>query len=83
MAFTVTRTNWQPDGKTTTTVETLGVGATLTAKMETVQVMSDIWESQLYVMYWDAAAGKPAGAYLPDQGQSDVTIDYTPEVLKA
>lgn len=81
MAFTLTRTNWQPDGKSVTTSETLGVGTTLSAKNETVQVMSDIWESQLYVTYWDAEAGKPAGAFLTNN--EEVTIDYTPEALKA
>jgi len=82
MSFTVKKTNYA-SGARVETVETLGVEATLTAKMETVQVMSDIWESQLYVTYWDAAAGKPASAYLPDQGLADVTIDYTPQVFKA
>lgn len=80
MAFTVTRSDYS-SGSRVETVEFFGVATTLSAKSETVQVMSDIWEKQLYVMYWDTAAGKPAGRFLADDAK--VTIDYTPEVLKA
>lgn len=79
MAFQVTRTDYS-SGSRVETVETLGVGATLSAKWETVQVMSDIWERMLVVTYWDSEKQEPKTAYLE---RGEVTVDFTPEVLRA
>jgi hypothetical protein len=81
MAFTVTRYDYTT-GQRVESRETLGVGTTLFSAMETVQVMSDIWESQLCVTYWDAEAGAPKSMYVTE-GVPNVIVDYTPEVLKA
>lgn len=55
------------------------VGVTLDVSFETVQVMSDIWETQKFALVWDAVAQKPTKIGWITDG----TIDATDEVKAA
>jgi hypothetical protein len=80
MAFNITRTDYST-GSRVETVETVGVGTTLMANWETVQVMSDIWERMYVVTHWSAEKNRAEVTYL--EKSDSVTIDFTPEVLRA
>jgi hypothetical protein len=55
------------------------VGATLEVGSESVQVMSDIWETARYALVWDAVAQKPSKISWITSGN----VDATPEVKAA
>lgn len=65
------------DGKTVKETKTLGVGTTLAVGNETVQVMSDIWETAQYAEYWDEEEEAVRRSLWIDRG----VVDATPEVL--
>lgn len=60
-------------------VRTEYVGATLEVGSESVQVMSDIWETARYALVWDAVAQKPSKISWITSGN----VDATPEVKAA
>jgi hypothetical protein len=55
------------------------VGATLEVGHESVQIMSDVWETQQYGLVWDDIEKKPKKIGWIDSG----TVDATPEVKAA
>lgn len=55
------------------------VGATLDVGSETVQVMSDVWETARYALVWDATTQKPKKIQWIISGAEDAT----PEVVQA
>ena len=60
-------------------IRTEYVGVTLDVSFETVQIMSDVWETQKFALVWDAVAQKPTKIGWITDG----TIDATPEVKAA
>ncbi len=44
--------------------ETIAHGAVLKTGTRSVQIMSDIWGSEKYAVYWDAEKGKPVDVWL-------------------
>jgi len=66
-------------------------GAVLEVGSRTVQVMSDIWDTEFYAKVWDEATGKPldVSLYYSNESSSEktkackATVDATPEVKEA
>lgn len=79
MSFNVSTSSYNYETKSYDTVtKTYGVGTTLRTWMDSVQVMSDIWEEARHVTYWDEAEGR-----LRTQAWTkDVRVDATDEVLQ-
>lgn len=60
-------------------IRTEYVGVTLDVSFETVQIMSDVWETQKFALVWDAVEQKPTKIGWITDG----TIDATDEVKAA
>ena len=71
----------------TDTVEVIAEGTTLAKGTRSVRVMSDVWDTETYGLYWDEATQsvKDVSLYLHCEGYdwergSKVEVDATPEV---
>ena len=70
--------------------ETIAHGAVLKTGTRSVQIMSDVWGSEKYAVYWDAEKGKPVDVWLDtcDYGwlhgeKVHAEVDATEEVKEA
>jgi hypothetical protein len=77
MAITLTRGAYSADSKWVETVETIAEGAVLKVWRDSIQVMSDVWETTTYATYWDQALERLQTVPWVKEGK----VDATPEVL--
>jgi hypothetical protein len=77
MAITLKRGAYSADSKWVETVETIAEGAVLKVWRDSIQVMSDIWETTTYATYWDQTQERLLTVPWVTEGK----VDATPEVL--
>ena len=78
MAITYTNSYYNSESKIVSEKVTIAVGATLSVRTGSIQVMSDIWETTKFATYWDDQAGMINEKPYVEQAE----VDATPEVLE-
>jgi hypothetical protein len=78
MAITFEKGTYTADSKYVTEMVTVGEGCTLKVWQDSIQVMSDMWETGTLATYWDEALGRIQTV----QWVKNSKVDATPEVLE-
>jgi hypothetical protein len=78
MSITKTTSSYNPETKKfDKQTSTFAEGTTIRVWYESVQVMSDVWESACHASYWDEAAGR-----VRTEIWVQATVDASPDVLE-